>query len=117
MAFLGIPWRAPNPEGRSAINYEGSLLTPTYFRSNSSSFGGYLPELELDVFEHLEMVDLGDADIVADMATSLGNVESRVAEAIASIHVATSISDCEAPSTTRRHSCDSPSAALDAKTS
>jgi len=83
VAFLGIPWRAPNPEGRSAINYEGSLLTPTYFRSNSSSFGGYLPELELDVFEHLEMVDLGDADIVADMATSLGNVESRVAEAIA----------------------------------
>ena len=82
IAFLGVPWRAPNPAGRSAINYEGSLLTPTYFRSNSTSFGGFLPELEVDVFDHFKMVDLGDADVVGDMATSLGNVERRVAEAV-----------------------------------
>ena len=82
VAFLGIPWRAPNPEGRSAINYEGSLLTPTYFRTNSSSFGGFLPELDLDVFEHLDMVDLGDVDIAGDMATSLASVERRAAEAV-----------------------------------
>jgi agmatinase len=82
VAVLGVPWRAPNPAGRSSLNYEGSLLTPTYFRSNSVSFGGYLPELELDVFEHLRVVDLGDADVVADMATSLRNVEGRVAEAV-----------------------------------
>ena len=82
LAFLGVPWRAPNPSGRSAINYEGSLLTPTYFRANSSSFGGYLPELDIDVFDHFDMVDLGDADVVGDMATSLANVEERVAEAV-----------------------------------
>jgi agmatinase len=82
VAFMGIPWRAPNPEGRSSINYEGSLLTPTYFRINSSSFGGFLPELDLDVFEHLDMVDLGDVDIAGDMATSLANVEHRAAEAV-----------------------------------
>lgn len=83
VAFLGVPWRAPNPSGRSAANYEGSLLTPSYFRSNSLSFGGYLPELDLDVFDHLKMVDLGDADIVGDMGTSLASVERRVAEAVA----------------------------------
>jgi arginase family enzyme len=82
VAFLGVPWRAPNPSGRSPINYEGSLLTPTYFRSNSTSFGGYLPELDLDVFDHFTMVDLGDADVVGDMGTSLANVEKRVAEAV-----------------------------------
>jgi arginase family enzyme len=82
VAFLGIPWRAPNPAGRSSLNYEGSLLTPTYFRTNSTSFGGFLPELEVDVFDHFKMVDLGDADVVGDMATSLANVEKRVAEAI-----------------------------------
>lgn len=82
IAFLGVPWRAPNPSGRSAMNYEGSLLTPTYFRTNSTSFGGYLPELDLDVFDHFKMVDLGDADIVGDMRTSLDNVEKRVAEAV-----------------------------------
>ena len=49
ITFLGVPWRAPNPAGRSAINYEGSLLTPTYFRSNSTSFGGFLPELEVAI--------------------------------------------------------------------
>ena len=82
IAFLGVPWRAPNPAGRSPINYEGSLLTPTYFRSNSTSFGGFLPDLEVDVFDHFKMVDLGDADVVGDMATSLDNVERRVAEAV-----------------------------------
>jgi len=82
IAFLGVPWRAPNPSGRSSMNYEGSLLTPTYFRTNSTSFGGYLPELDLDVFDHFKMVDLGDADIVGDMRTSLANVEKRVAEAV-----------------------------------
>jgi len=82
IAFLGVPWRAPNPSGRSSMNYEGSLLTPTYFRTNSTSFGGYLPELDLDVFDHFKMVDLGDADIVGDMGTSLASVEKRVAEAV-----------------------------------
>src|SRR5262249_55648488 len=82
IAFLGVPWRAPNPAGRSSINYEGSLLTPTYFRSNSVSFGGFLPELEVDVFDHFKMVDLGDADVVADIGTSLAHVKRRVGGAV-----------------------------------
>lgn len=82
VVFMGIPWRAPNPAGRSSLNYEGSLLTPSYFRSNSASFGGFLPELEVDVFDHFRMVDMGDVDVVGEMARSLRNVEERVAGAV-----------------------------------
>lgn len=81
-AFLGVPWRAPTPPARmggSAANYEGTLLTPSQFRVNSIKYGGYLPELDLDVFEHLKLVDRGDAEISRDMGRTLANVEAEVA--------------------------------------
>ncbi len=80
-AFLGVPWRAPTPDsrvGRATANYEGTLLTPAQFRTNSLKYGGYLPELDVDVFEHLKIVDRGDAEIVRDMAQTLRNVEAEV---------------------------------------
>jgi arginase family enzyme len=86
VAFLGIPWRAPTPESRvgsATANYEGTLLTPAYFRINSVKYGGYLPELDLDVFEHLRLVDYGDAVVVPDMARTLADVEARVAAIVA----------------------------------
>src|SRR5579884_2640760 len=60
VAFFGVPWRAPTPDSRmgaAAANYEGTLLTPAQFRANSLKYGGYLPELDVDVFEHLKLVD------------------------------------------------------------
>jgi len=81
VAFLGVPWRAPTPDSRSgtaAANYEGTLLTPSQFRSNSLKYGGYLPELDVDVFEHLRLVDRGDAEVVRDMGQTLANVEAEV---------------------------------------
>jgi agmatinase len=81
VAFLGVPWRAPTPDSRSgtaAANYEGTLLTPSQFRSNSLKYGGYLPELDIDVFEHLRVVDRGDAEVVRDMGQTLANVEAEV---------------------------------------
>jgi len=82
VAFLGIPWRSPTPAGRSAMNFEGSLLTPSYFRNNSGAFGGYLPELDVDVLERFKLVDMGDADIFNDIGQSMRSVGSRVAAAV-----------------------------------
>ncbi len=81
-AFLGVPWRAPTPDtriGKAAANYEGTLLTPAQFRVNSLKYGGYLPELDLDVFAHLKLVDRGDAEVVRDMRQTLANVEAEIA--------------------------------------
>jgi guanidinopropionase len=81
VAFLGVPWRAPTPDsrmGRAAANYEGTLLTPSQFRANSLRHGGYLPELDIDVFSSLRFVDCGDVEIASDMGQLLATVEARV---------------------------------------
>ncbi len=59
--------------GRTGANYEGTLLTPSQFRVNSLKYGGCIPELDFDVFEHLKIVDYGDAEIVRDMRQTLEN--------------------------------------------
>lgn len=81
LAFVGIPWRAPTPTsrmGRAAANFEGTLLTPTSFRLNSLKYGGYLPELDIDVFAHMRLMDRGDVEIVRDIGQTLANVEREV---------------------------------------
>lgn len=83
IAFLGIPWRAPTPDtrmGRAAANYEGTLLTPGSFRSNAIKYGGYFPELDVDVFEHFRVADCGDLPIPAEMSQLLDDVESKINE-------------------------------------
>ena len=62
-------------------NYD-TFLSPSTFRQNSLVHHGYLPELDLDVFEHLRLVDYGNADVVHDMKQTLANVEKRVKEII-----------------------------------
>lgn len=81
LAFVGIPWRAPTPDsrmGRAASNFEGTLLTPSYFRINSLKYAGYLPEIDIDVFKQFRLVDRGDVEIVRDMARTLANVEEEI---------------------------------------
>jgi guanidinopropionase len=81
IAFLGIPWRAPTPDtrmGRAGANYEGTLLTPSMFRANSVKYGGYLPELDIDVFEHFRIVDRGDLQIPKEMKQLLDEVENEI---------------------------------------
>jgi agmatinase len=85
VVFLGIPWSAPTSHGRTgtaAGSYFGTALTPAQFRTNSLKYGGYLPELDLDVFEHLKVVDYGDAEISRDMGTTLKDVEDQVGEIV-----------------------------------
>lgn len=101
-AFLGIPWRAPTPDtrmGGAAANYEGTLLTPSSFRANSIKYGGYLPELDVDVFEHMRLVDCGDAEIVHDMQRSLDNVEGQIAAMMRAGCLALTIGGNSGPST------------------
>jgi len=83
VAFLGVPWRAPTTPssffiGGARANFEGTQLTPSYFRLNSLNYGGYLPELDLDVFEHLRLADRGDADIFQDVERTFSAVEAEV---------------------------------------
>src|SRR5438552_13633803 len=76
VAFLGIPWQAPSPQrwlGGVMPNYD-TLLTPSHFRQSSMLHHGYLPELDLDVFERLKLVDYGNVDVVQDMKQTLLNV-------------------------------------------
>ncbi|MBI4640392.1 MAG: arginase family protein [Candidatus Tectomicrobia bacterium] len=83
VAFLGIPWRAPTPDSRmggAAANYAGTILTPSDFRTNSIKYGGYLPELDIDVFEKLKFVDYGDVEIARDLRQTFANVEQAINE-------------------------------------
>ncbi len=82
-AFLGVPWRAPTTPkcfliGGARSNFEGTQLTPSYFRLNSLEYGGYLPELDLDVLGSLKLVDCGDADIFKDVGRTFSEVEAEV---------------------------------------
>lgn len=83
VAFLGIPWRAPTPDSRlgpSAANYAGTLLTPGDFRMNSIKYGGYLPELDIDVFERLKFVDYGDIEVARDLQLTFSRVGTAVTD-------------------------------------
>ena len=101
VAFLGIPWQAPSPQrwlGGVMPNYD-TFLSPSTFRQNSLVHRGYLPELDLDVFEHLRLVDYGNADVVHDMKQTLANVERRVKEIIDAGCIPVTIGGNAGPST------------------
>ncbi|PZR70329.1 MAG: hypothetical protein DLM66_04000 [Candidatus Dormiibacter spiritus] len=85
LAFLGIPWSAPVPDSRmgaAAVSYIGTTLTPQAFRSNSLKYGGYLPELDVDVFEHYRLIDYGDSQVFEDIRDTFEDVVSRVGHII-----------------------------------
>lgn len=84
IAYLGIPWSAPPSAGRSATiaQFAGTSLTPSSFRTNSIKYGGYLPELDVDVFAHLNLTDYGNADVAFDIGTTWANVEKKVSEIV-----------------------------------
>src|SRR3712207_3524814 len=83
VAFLGVPWRAPTTPsgfmiGGARANFGGTQLTPSYFRLDSLHYGGYLPELDVDVLEHLKLVDCGDAEVSQDIGKTFSAVEAEV---------------------------------------
>jgi agmatinase len=84
VVVFGVPWAAPPSSGRTGSGTYGFMtaLTPAELRTNSLKYGGYLPELDLDVFQHLRLVDYGDVDISREMGTTLANVERTVGEVL-----------------------------------
>ncbi len=101
VVFLGIPWQAPSPEswlGGVMPNYD-TLLTPSTFRQNAYIHSGYLPELDLDVFEHLSIVDYGNVDVTSDMAQTLANVEAKVNDILAAGALPITVGGNAGPST------------------
>lgn len=85
IAFLGVPWQAPVPDSRigaAGSNYFGTNLTPSTFRTNSVKYGGYLPEMDIDVFERLRLADYGDVEISNDHGQTFANTVQRVTEIV-----------------------------------
>ena len=64
--------------GAAAANYAGTALTPQAMRVSSLKYGGYLPELDVDVFEHYRLVDYGDSQVFEDIRQTFEDVVRRV---------------------------------------
>lgn len=78
IAIIGVPYDTPPSAGRDPDSWKDFRLSPRAVRINSMRYGGYLPEYDLDVLEHLRVVDYGDAEIVADVDQSMRNVAEKV---------------------------------------
>jgi agmatinase len=83
VAIIGVPYDRTATAGRPADQWAGYREAPAHVRRASLRFAGYVPELDLDVFEHLSLVDYGDAEIVPDLDRSIDNVARKVQEALA----------------------------------
>lgn len=66
-AIIGMPQQAPKGSVGREIGY--SILDTIRLRKASMKYGGYLPELYVDVFEHINLVDYGDMAINFPIAT------------------------------------------------
>lgn len=67
------PWRTDiglmfNESAHLAPPYS-SIYNPKRLRQASLKYGGYLPELDLDVFEHIKLVDYGDVTGISPVVT------------------------------------------------
>ena len=82
-AIIGVPYDRPATSGRPAGSWSGYREAPADVRRFSLRYAGYLPELDLDTFEHVKLVDYGDAEIVDDLEQSMANVTRKVEEVIA----------------------------------
>ncbi|TWI59861.1 agmatinase family protein [Halalkalibacter nanhaiisediminis] len=71
--IYGVPWEGAVTWG----DYTGCELGPKVMRLCSGRYSGYLPELDhIDVFEHLQLADMGDVDVVpADVTETMNRIE------------------------------------------
>ena len=82
-AILGVPTQSPQmPVGREI---GVSILDTMRLRKASLKYGSYLPELDIDVFEHIRLVDNGDVPTPypmtsKEMTKHFALVEGRIAE-------------------------------------
>lgn len=75
--FMGAPWEGVCTYG----SYSGCELSPKSIRNSSIRYGGYLPELDLDVFDYISGADYGDTSVDnSSIEKSLGNIEEKVTD-------------------------------------
>ena len=83
IAIIGVPYDRPAPAGRPAGQWDGYRDAPATTRRSSLRFRGYVPEYDLEVFDHLKVVDYGDAEIDDNhMQRSIDNVARKVQDAV-----------------------------------
>lgn len=56
---MGVPWEGTVTWG----SYTGCELAPRSIRHASARYGGFLPEYDIDVFDHLSVADAGDVPV------------------------------------------------------
>ena len=75
--FSGIPFEGVCTWGGPS----GCELAPKTIRNASIRYGGYLPEFDVDVFDHLSAADYGDvATQNGDIEGTMANIETRAKE-------------------------------------
>ncbi len=83
VAIIGIPQGGLASPGRMTNEWSDYGRAIDQMRLQSLRYGGYLPEHDIDVFDHLKVVDWGNAEIPKDDPERANeNVVRMVAEAL-----------------------------------
>ncbi|MCF7949905.1 MAG: arginase family protein [Spirochaetia bacterium] len=81
VVVLGAPFQGAAGVARS---YTNNLLTPVNLRKDSIKYSGYLPEYDVDVFDHLRVVDYGDAQVAvrSDTISAIESVKAKIKDVL-----------------------------------
>ncbi len=63
VVIIGAPFAAGWGDQYSGVDKSVWLAGPKRVRQQSIRYGGYIQDFDLDIFEHLKIVDFGDAEI------------------------------------------------------
>jgi guanidinopropionase len=77
--FAGVPWEGTVTWG----SFSGCELAPRTIRHAAARYGGFLPEYEIDLFDHLKLADIGDISV---NPTSPRETMQNVYEAMSKIY-------------------------------
>ena len=93
-AVVGVPDQGLPRAGQE---YVDSVQTPGRLRKDSLKYGGYLPELDIDVFEEVRLVDYGDVLIPGkgDVLKAIGATQTKLAEVLTASCLAISLGGTE----------------------
>ncbi|MBJ6799464.1 agmatinase family protein [Geomonas propionica] len=71
----GVPWEGTVTWG----SFSSCELAPRSIRHASARYGGFLPEYEIDLFDHLQLGDMGDVPVNPnDPAETMANVHKAM---------------------------------------
>lgn len=59
VVVAGVPWEGTITWG----SFSGCELSPRSIRHAAARYGGFLPEYEIDIFDHLRVADVGDIPV------------------------------------------------------